>query len=105
MYHLNRREILYKLGKSFCEKYQKKNKEKEEKDNIDKISFENQMKPIKRIKINKNRKCCHVHSKIYNERHQVKEYCSKCGKACCNMHYAFNIICYLCDGFEKKRNI
>ena len=92
---------MYELGKSFCKKYQKKNKkneEKEDKENIGKISFESQMKTIKR-------KDYRVHSKIYKERCQIKLYCLCCLKVCCEMHFGYNGICYICNGFDKHQII
>ena len=98
---LNRRNTLYEIGKSLCKKYQMKNLEEEE--IIRGISFENQLKHIKRIRIEKKRNKCFTHLKIYHKTKLTNRYCPCCSKACCDMHLALNGICFLCNEFNESQ--
>ena len=102
--HLNRRYTLYKLGKSFCKKIQDKKLEKQE---FKVVSFEEQLNIIRRTTLKTKRNRCFVHSFVYNIRSESKKYCSQCGMACCEMHFAANNICYLCNRFsvEQKKEL
>ena len=52
------------------------------------------------MRLQRNR--CHVHSVVYNKRSESDDYCVKCGRACCEEHFAANGICYLCNGFTNE---
>ena len=100
MYRLNRRKILYELGKCLCKRTQVNNIEKEE--IIKTISFEQQIENYQK-NFNKKESIVMFIGKYIKKDNDSNKYCCSCRKACCEMHFAANRLCYLCNEFNKEQ--